>query len=49
MVFTSPFGWIAGRLSEVDRTLPFILTTVLFGIGCVLIYLTSRMTKGEVA
>ena len=49
MVFTSPFGWIAGRLSEIDRTLPFILTTVLFIIGGVLIYLTSRMAKGDVA
>lgn len=49
LLFTSPFGWIAGRLSEMNRSLPFILTLTLFAVGGLLTYLTSRMIKGRVA
>jgi MFS family permease len=47
MVFTSPFGWIAGRISEVDRSLPFVLNIALFGVGILLVYLMIRLARGE--
>ncbi len=33
ILFTSPFGWIAGQLSAMDRTFPFILNIALFVIA----------------
>ncbi|GAK49515.1 putative major facilitator superfamily transporter [Candidatus Moduliflexus flocculans] len=36
LVFTSPFGWIAGQLSEMNRSLPFILNIILFALGALL-------------
>ena len=36
MALSSPFGWIAGVLSEVDHRLPFVLNIVLLSIGIVL-------------
>lgn len=33
ILFTSPFGWIAGQLSALDRALPFALNMGLFVIG----------------
>lgn len=42
IVFTSPFGWIAGRISEVNRSLPFVLSIALFGLGAVLAYLAGQ-------
>ena len=41
-IFISPFGWIAGRLSSIDKTLPFVLNLVLFGIALVLSWLAAR-------
>jgi MFS family permease len=35
ILITSPFGWIAGNLSGLDKSLPFILNIVLFGAGAV--------------
>ncbi|MBN1220442.1 MAG: MFS transporter [Anaerolineae bacterium] len=45
IMFTSPFGWIAGQLSEINRNLPFALNIMLFSIGILLTYLASRLTK----
>jgi hypothetical protein len=45
IVFTSPFGWIAGRISEVNRSLPFVLSIALFGLGAVLAYLAGQERK----
>lgn len=45
IVCTSPFGWIAGQLSEVNRSLPFVLNIGLFGAGVVLTLLASRWMK----
>jgi hypothetical protein len=42
IVLISPFGWIAGQLSALDRSLPFALNTVLFAIGMVLVWFTGR-------
>lgn len=33
MLVTAPFGWVAGWLSGVDRTLPFVLTSGLLVLG----------------
>ena len=38
----SPFGWIAGQLSTIDRALPFTLNMALFAIGAVLVWIISR-------
>jgi MFS family permease len=42
IVLISPFGWIAGQLSALDRSLPFALNMVLFGIGIVLVWIIGR-------
>ena len=39
---TSPFGWIAGQMSGMDRSLPFVLNIVLFAAGGILAYVASR-------
>jgi hypothetical protein len=42
IVLISPFGWIAGQLSAIDRALPFALNMVLFVIGAGLVWLIGR-------
>jgi MFS family permease len=42
---TSPFGWIAGRLSEVNRMLPFVLNIALFCIGMILVPVAAWVVK----
>jgi MFS family permease len=42
---TSPFGWIAGRLSEVNRTLPFVLNMAIFALGAILVPLAAWVAK----
>jgi hypothetical protein len=44
LLLTSPFGWVAGQLSEINRSLPFVLNIVLFIAGGLLAYLASRRT-----
>jgi len=38
----SPFGWIAGQLSALDRSLPFALNMGLFAIGIILVSLIGK-------
>jgi DHA1 family tetracycline resistance protein-like MFS transporter len=38
ILLTSPFGWIAGTLSEINKSLPFILNIVLYTLGAGLAY-----------
>jgi len=45
IVFTSPFGWIAGQMSQVNRTLPFVLSIVLYAIGGLLILVEGRLER----
>jgi len=45
ILFTSPFGWIAGALSEINKNLPFILNIFLFVIGAVLAYLAGKASQ----
>jgi MFS family permease len=39
---TTPFGWIAGQASQINRSLPFVINIVLLCIGIVLAYTASR-------
>lgn len=45
ILITSPFGWIAGNLSELDKALPFVLNIALFGIGAVLAYIAGNASQ----
>ncbi len=42
IAFTSPFGWIAGQLSAINRSLPFAMNMGLFVIGAGLVWLIGR-------
>jgi Na+/melibiose symporter-like transporter len=42
IILISPFGWIAGQLSAIDRSLPFVLNMCLFGIGIGLVWFIGR-------
>jgi MFS family permease len=42
LVLTSPFGWIAGQLSAIDRSLPFALNLVVFVLGMGLVWVIDR-------
>jgi MFS family permease len=42
IVLISPFGWIAGQLSAVDRALPFALNMTLFAIGIGIVWFIGR-------
>jgi MFS family permease len=47
ILFTSPFGWIGGMLSQANRTYPFILNMILFSIGGLLTYLASKQIPDQ--
>jgi Na+/melibiose symporter-like transporter len=47
LLCTSPFGWIAGRISEVERSLPFVLLLAMLVVGVGLTYLGSRMARAK--
>jgi hypothetical protein len=47
IIFTSPFGWIAGQLSEIDRTLPFVLNLGFLVVGAVLVMLAGRLVQDK--
>jgi DHA1 family tetracycline resistance protein-like MFS transporter len=47
--FTSPFGWIGGLLSQVNRILPFVLNMILFAIGGFLVYQAAKLPDGDIA
>jgi len=47
ITLTSPFGWIAGRLSEMNRALPFVLNIALFAIGAVLVVIAGRVDDND--
>jgi MFS family permease len=42
IVLSSPFGWIAGNLSQVDKALPLVLNAVLFALGAALAFFAGR-------
>jgi hypothetical protein len=45
LILTSPFGWFAGRLSEVNRRYPFVLTILLSILGIILAYSAGHKSK----
>lgn len=47
LIVTSPFGWIAGRLSETNRRYPFVLSIILYGLGIILTYYAGRPQKTD--
>ena len=49
ILLTSPFGWIAGTLSELNKNLPFILNIALFAIGAALAYLAGQASQKRLA
>lgn len=42
---TSPFGWIAGHLSEMSRHLPFVMNIILLFLGLLLTHLVTRLKE----
>ncbi len=42
ILITSPFGWVVGKLSEMNKTFPFILSIALFATGVLLAYLAGQ-------
>jgi MFS family permease len=49
ILITSPFGWIAGVLSEINKNLPFILNIILCAVGCVLVYFAGEASQRRAA
>jgi len=49
VAFTSPFGWIAGILSGIDRRLPFLLNILLLFIGILLTYFQTTKSRKNFA
>ncbi len=47
IIVSTPFGWIAGQLSEINRILPFVLNICLLIIGGILVLLAARHTAQE--
>lgn len=47
ILFTAPFGWIAGQLSAINRTFPFVMNMGLFVIGALLVWVINRNPKTE--
>lgn len=45
VALTSPFGFIAGKMSEVNRILPFVFNICLFAIGIVLVWMAARSAR----
>jgi len=47
IAITTPFGWIAGQLSMINRILPFILNISLYITGVALVFLAARQASKE--
>ena len=47
IVFTTPFGWIAGVLSQTNRVLPFLVNIAFFAAGGLLAYLAARVPSSS--
>jgi MFS family permease len=49
ILFSSPFGWIAGTLSGFNKDLPFFLNIALFVMGAILAYTAGQFSLKEPA
>jgi Na+/melibiose symporter-like transporter len=47
ILLTSPFGWIAGNLSAMNKNLPFYLNLSLFIIGTILAYFAGQAAQDK--
>ncbi len=47
IIALTPFGWIGGTLSEINRTYPFMLNIVLFAIGALLVFFAARSAEAH--
>jgi uncharacterized membrane protein YeaQ/YmgE (transglycosylase-associated protein family) len=47
ILLSSPFGWIAGMLSGINKDLPFLLNIALFIMGAILAYLAGQISRKE--
>lgn len=47
IIFTAPFGWIAGMLSELNRILPFVLNILLLSMGGFLTYRAAKVAQAQ--
>ena len=47
ILITSPFGWIAGVLSDANRILPFVLNAGLFSVGGLLTVMAARTSPQD--
>src|ERR1041385_4801376 len=47
ILFSSPFGWIAGTLSGINKDLPFFLNMTLFVFGAILAYVAGEISLRE--
>lgn len=45
ILVSSPFGWIAGELSQMDKSLPFVLNLALYALGAALALAAAREKK----
>lgn len=45
ILLTSPFGWIAGTLSESNKIYPFLLNIALYAIGATLAYIAGNVSQ----
>lgn len=49
IMLTAPFGWIAGTLSSMEKSLPFALNMALFLIGALLAYRAGQASQRQMA
>lgn len=49
LAISTPFGWIAGRLSEINRGLPFMMNICLYLIGAIMVFFAARQHTREEA
>jgi Na+/melibiose symporter-like transporter len=47
ILFSSPFGWIAGTLSGINKSLPFLLNIALFLLGAILAFAAGQISLKE--
>lgn len=47
ILLSSPFGWIAGTLSDLNKDLPFILNIMLFTLGAGLAYIAGSYQQSD--
>ena len=47
LAITSPFGWITGKLSEINRILPFVLNIILYVACAVLVLFSSPLAQHD--